>query len=116
MEITARPMLILPASLTTRDARDAQRMLLQALQQGVQKKPSGTSGDGVVTVDASGLKQFDSAVLAVLLECQRLARGWGQGFSVRHAPPKLLELTRLYGIEELLLPQDASVPDAESTR
>ena len=90
-------MLILPHTVTIHEARDTQRMLAQALQQGAR------ASDGEpVTVDASSLQRFDSAALAVLLECQRLAQGWGKGFAVRQAPPKLVELARLYGIDGLL--------------
>ena len=92
-------MLLLPATVTTREARDTQRMLSQALQQEV-KNPQA---EAAVTVDASGLSQFDSAALAVLLECQRLAQAYGKGFAVRHAPAKLAELARLYGVDALLL-------------
>jgi len=92
-------MLMLPATITMREARDTQRMLSQALQQEV-KNPQA---EAAVTVDASGLSQFDSAALAVLLECQRLAQAYGKGFAVRHAPAKLAELARLYGVDALLL-------------
>ena len=86
-------MLLLPATVTAREARDALRMLSQALKR---------ESDAGVVVDASALDQFDSAVLAVLLECQRLAQAWGKGFAVRHAPAKLLALARLYGLDALL--------------
>jgi phospholipid transport system transporter-binding protein len=92
-------MLVLPATVTTLEARDTQRMLSQALQQEIK-----TQDEPHVTVDASGLQQFDSAALAVLLECQRLALAWGKGFAVRNAPPKLAELARLYGVDALLMP------------
>jgi phospholipid transport system transporter-binding protein len=94
-------MLVLPATVTTLEARDTQRMLAQTLQQGVQ-----TQTEPVVTVDASGLQHFDSAALAVLLECQRLAQAWGKGFAVRNAPSKLTELARLYGVDALLMPAE----------
>jgi phospholipid transport system transporter-binding protein len=87
-------MLLLPATVTAREAPDALRMLAQVLQ----REPE----TGVV-VDASGLRQFDSSVLAVLLECRRLAQAWGKAFAVRHAPPKLAALARLYGVDVLLL-------------
>ena len=58
--------------------------------------------DGGAVIDASGLQQFDSAVLAVLLECQRIAQAWGRGFAVRNAPAKLLALARMYGVDALL--------------
>jgi phospholipid transport system transporter-binding protein len=95
-------MLVLPATVTTQDARDTQRMLSQALQQEVKSQQN----DPQVTVDASGLQQFDSAALAVLLECQRLALAWGKGFVVRGAPKKLAELARLYGVDTLLMPSE----------
>jgi len=98
-------MLILPATLTTREARDTQRMLSQALQQGAVQQ---NAGNAPVTVDASGLQRFDSAALAVLLECQRLAQGWGKGFAVRQAPAKLIELARLYGVDSVLRMTDES--------
>jgi phospholipid transport system transporter-binding protein len=93
-------MLVLPATVTTQEARDTQRMLSQALQTEVK-----TQSDPRVTVDASGLQQFDSAALAVLLECQRLAQAWGKGFAVRNPPKKLAELARLYGVDALLMPE-----------
>jgi phospholipid transport system transporter-binding protein len=77
-------------------------MLSQALQQEVK-----TQNEAQVLVDASGLQQFDSAALAVLMECQRLAQGWGRGFVVRNPPKKLAELARLYGVDTLLMPQAA---------
>ena len=92
-------MLLLPATVTADEAQDTLRMLAQALK----REPEG----GVV-IDASGLQQFDSAALAVLLECQRLAAAWGKGFSVRHPPAKLASLARLYGVGELVgLAEDA---------
>jgi phospholipid transport system transporter-binding protein len=87
-------MLLLPASLTAREARDTQRMLAQALQ----REPES----GVV-VDASNLQQFDSAALAVLLECRRSSQAFGKPFAVRNAPPKLAALAKLYGVDLLLL-------------
>ena len=87
-------MLLLPATITTREARDALRMLSQALQ----REP----GDAVV-INASSLQQFDTAAIAVLLECQRLAQAWGKTFEIRQAPAKLLSLVKLYGVDALLL-------------
>jgi phospholipid transport system transporter-binding protein len=102
-------MLVLPQSVTTEDARDTQRMLSLALQTEVK-----TQNEPQVTVDASALQRFDSAALAVLLECQRLATAWGKGFAVRNAPKKLAELARLYGVDALLMPPEtpSGTPDA----
>ncbi len=87
-------MLLLPTTLTLREARDTQRMLAQ----GQQSEPAG----GVV-ISASGLMQFDTSALAVLLECQRSAQAFGRGFELRDVPPKLAALAKLYGVDGLLL-------------
>jgi phospholipid transport system transporter-binding protein len=87
-------MLLLPATITNREARDALRMLAQALQ--------AEPGNELV-INAGGLQQFDTAALAVLLECRRLAQAWGKQFAVRQAPPKLVALATLYGVDDLLL-------------
>jgi len=86
-------MLLLPATVTMQEARDARAMLAQALK----REPEGS-----VVIDASGLQQFDTSVIAVLLECQRLAQAWGKAFSVKHAPPKLTALAKLYGVDPIL--------------
>ena len=86
-------MLLLPPTLTAHEARDTLRMLKQSIQ---------GQADGV-EVDASGLVQFDSSALSVLLECQRQAQAWGKTFTLREAPPKLAALAKLYGVDVLLM-------------
>jgi phospholipid transport system transporter-binding protein len=87
-------MLLLPASVTAREASDTSRLLTQAIK---------GETDSAVVVDASNLQQFDSSVLAVLLECERAADAWGKPFSLRNAPPKLAALAKLYGVDALLM-------------
>ncbi|MBC8057917.1 MAG: STAS domain-containing protein [Rhizobiales bacterium] len=91
-------MLLLPATITAKEANDTRRLLTQALK--------GEQGE--VVIDASGLRHFDSSALAVLLECQRAADGWGKPFSLRNAPPQLAALARLYGVDTLLMSPSAS--------
>jgi phospholipid transport system transporter-binding protein len=86
-------MLVLPATLTAREARDTLRMLAQAIK---------AQTDEVV-VDAAGLVQFDSSALSVLLECQRQAKAWGKTFALREPPAKLIALAKLYGIDSLMM-------------
>ena len=86
-------MLLLPATVTAKEANDTRRLLTQALQREAQ---------GEVVIDASNLQHFDSAALAVLLECQRAAEGFGKALALRNAPPKLAALARLYGVDALL--------------
>lgn len=92
-------MLLLPATVTLSEARDTLRMLAQALP-----SEAGTE----ITLDASGLIRFDTAALAVLLECKRLAQAHGKGFVLTRVPEKLGALARLYGVEALLLPPTAT--------
>ena len=87
-------MLLLPATLTAIEASATQRMLVQALK---------NAPDGIVTVDASQLKHFDSAALAVLIECRRLTNIGSRSFHVHGMPPKLLALATLYGVNGLLI-------------
>ena len=92
-------MLLLPATLTAREARDTLRMLVLAIE---------GQADAVV-VDASSLLQFDSAALSVLLECQRRALALGKAFTLLEPPPKLTALAKLYGVDVLLM-RSASAP------
>ena len=96
-------MLLLPATVTAKEANDTRRLLTQALK--------GEQGDAVV-VDASNLQHFDSAALAVLLECQRAADASGKSFALRHVPPKLAALARLYGIDTVLVADPAAAAPA----
>jgi phospholipid transport system transporter-binding protein len=93
-------MLLLPATLTSREARVTLRMLKQALQ--------SEGSDGPVVVEATSLQHLDSSALAVLLEIERLAIAWGRSFVVRGVPAKLAALAKLYGVEQLLLRPDAA--------
>jgi phospholipid transport system transporter-binding protein len=93
-------MLLLPATLTSREARVTLRMLKQALQ--------SEGSEGPVVVEATSLQHLDSSALAVLLEIERLAIAWGRSFVVRGVPAKLAALAKLYGVEQLLLGSDAA--------
>ena len=84
----------LPAVLTHAQANQSVRALQQAMRLGA-KGPQ-------VVVQAGALRQFDSSVLAVLLECRRFALALGLGFAVAQMPPRLRQLAGLYGVAELL--------------
>jgi phospholipid transport system transporter-binding protein len=60
------------------------------------------AGSGPLQVDASQLKAFDSSTLALLLHAHRLAQAAGRPIEVTGAPAQLMQLARLYGVEELL--------------
>lgn len=95
-EATRTPaMLLLPPTLTEREARDTLRMLRQAMDR--------ESGQQQVVIDAAPLSRFDSSALAVLLECRRLAQATGRSFAVRNTPVRLSEMAKLYGVDGLVL-------------
>lgn len=86
-------MLVLPDTVTVSQARDVLGMLEQSMAH---------DGAAELVVDAAALQDFDSAAIAVLLECARLAKAWGKPFVVAGAPAKLVELAGLYGVDALL--------------
>lgn len=86
-------MLALPSSVVLGEAKD----LLSRLTRTVTDSPVAP-----LIVDASALHDFDSSVLAVLLECRRLAQASHREFVLRDAPPRLNQLARLYGVASLL--------------
>jgi phospholipid transport system transporter-binding protein len=86
-------LLVLPEVVTVREAPDVLRMLEQNVRR---------DGDAALTIDASALRDFDTAAIAVLLECSRQAQAWGKPMVVKGAPSKLGELAALYGVDKLL--------------
>jgi len=92
-------MLMLPAVLTHADVPAVLRLFRETLEKAA---ATGNVDAAMLTVDGSALQQFDSSALAVLLECQRMARGRGRAFAVQSVPDKLTELARLYGVDGLL--------------
>ena len=64
--------------------------------------PATASITAAVVMDASALQTLDSAALAVLLQCRRLALQSGRTFQITGAAPKLRQLAQLYGVDSLL--------------
>ncbi len=83
----------LPPTLTLTNANTA----LDALQ-----AAAGPAGGGTWVIDASTLKTFDTAALAVLLQARRLSQSHGRVLRVSGATPQLRQLARLYGVDGLL--------------
>ncbi|WP_374255467.1 lipid asymmetry maintenance protein MlaB [Aquabacterium sp.] len=92
-------MLMLPAVITHAEVPHVLSLFRQTLEQAAAK---GGTEAAMLTVDGSSLSQFDSSALAVLLECQRMARAKGRAFAVQSLPARLTELARLYGVDALL--------------
>ncbi|QXZ09884.1 STAS domain-containing protein [Comamonas sp. Y33R10-2] len=85
----------LPKELTYRQGRDCLLRL----------RPLVTAhADAQVVVDASAVKVFDSAALAVLLACRRAAQEVGKQLIVTGLPKGLQSMAALYGVDVLLLP------------
>ena len=83
----------LPQTLTLAGAAAALETLRAAQPQGEGK---------VLAIDASALKVFDSAALALLLQARRQAQASARELRVNGAPPQLSQLAQLYGVAELL--------------
>ncbi len=73
--------------------------LLPALRQAAADQ---AAGNGAFTVDASALQAFDTSLLSLLLQARREATAAGRRFAISGAPPKLVQLAVLYGVDSLL--------------
>ena len=89
--------LALPSSVTFQNAAACSRELAKAL-----KKLSTESKTQDINIDLSAVEQFDSSVLAVLLQCRRDALHYQKVLHVLHMPAQLKELCKLYGVQGLL--------------
>jgi phospholipid transport system transporter-binding protein len=78
-----------PAEVTFANANTAQQAA--AAQDGAER-----------LYDLSACQQFDSSLIAVLLELMRRAEAIGASCRFEGASEKLLELTGLYGVDPLL--------------
>jgi len=86
-------MTILPADLTLNEAPAALEGLRAAF---------AAEGGDVWRIDAAPVAHLDTSALAVLLECARMAAAGGRRLEITGVPPRLAELAKLYGVEELL--------------
>jgi len=57
---------------------------------------------GLISVDCSALRDFDSTVLTVLLAWQKKLSAQGRALAVLQAPEKLKVLASVYGVSALL--------------
>ena len=85
--------LALPAELTHRQASAVLGPVLQGLR-------ADQASHWVI--DAGALRVFDSAALAVLLECRREALAIHKILSIKDLPPALAGMAALYGVDSLL--------------
>jgi ABC-type transporter Mla MlaB component len=69
----------------------------------------GNAAGRGISLDASGLNDFDSAALSLLLSALRLCGQDGWQLTLQQAPRELRELARLYALEHLFW-ADAPAP------
>lgn len=86
------------ARLPERLTLDEAAATLAALRTAV----AGQGSAGDVTVNAAALRHFDSSAVAVLLELRRDLQPQGRALRVQDWPPRLQDLVRVYGVQELL--------------
>lgn len=97
-EMNKDTILYLPRSVTFENATQCSQELAQRLLE-----QEGIKNSAHVVIDASAVEHFDSSVLAVLLQCRRDAVRSHKTLGVLRMPPQLQELSKLYGVENLLL-------------
>ena len=64
--------------------------------------------EGDTVIDFSGVTEADSAALALVFKWQRDAGKKGRKVICRNVPDNVMALARLYGVEELISPQQAA--------
>ena len=100
-------MLKLPSRLRLDNAPEEWARLEAALR--AELAQVGNAAGRGISLDASGLNDFDSAALSLLLSALRLCGQDGWQLSLLNAPRELRELARVYALEHLFWP-DAAVP------
>ncbi|NML13441.1 STAS domain-containing protein [Azohydromonas sp. G-1-1-14] len=70
------------------------------------------TGSARMELDASALRDFDSAALAVMLQLRRSAQAAGGDLRITGAPRPLVELAQLYGVDEALPGLEEALPVA----
>lgn len=84
----------LPETLNSQHVAAVQAVLYRHLDQ--------NPATACIVLDASGVRHFDSASLALLLACRRYAQAQGKQLHVQGWPQGLLALAQVYGVLELL--------------
>lgn len=87
--------LALPQRLTLAEASAVARDLAGRASRAV-------AGPMPLIIDAGGVDSFDSSAFAVMLDVVRKAKLAGRDVRVRGAPASMVDLARLYGVDELL--------------
>ena len=88
--------MILTLALPQRVTQDEAQATCDGLLALVQTQP------GPIVIDASALREFDTAALAVITTCQRAAIARGVELTVQGLPEQAQTLARVYGVSQLL--------------
>jgi phospholipid transport system transporter-binding protein len=86
----------LPVKITHQEAELVFKRFNESLK--ALKAPDMTS----FVVDASGLKEFNSSALALLLAFKRQLQSKGLSLEVTHLPAQLHNLAKVYGVDMFL--------------
>jgi phospholipid transport system transporter-binding protein len=62
----------------------------------------GDIGSGPVELDLAGITRVDSAGIGLLIELTRLVRKQGGDVSLAHAPPQLMTIAAVSGLDAVL--------------
>ncbi|MFG6446906.1 STAS domain-containing protein [Roseateles sp. BYS180W] len=91
----------LPSRLVMDDQPQAWLALEASLRQHLQAQ---TVSATPVVLDLAPLQQFDSSALSLLLQTQRWCQQQQRQLLLLNAAPRLQELARVYGLQQLLWP------------
>ncbi|WAC73247.1 STAS domain-containing protein [Roseateles sp. SL47] len=103
-------MLKLPARLRMDNVPQVWAQLEDALR--AEMVQVGNAAGRSVSLDASGLNDFDSAALSLLLSALRMCGQNGWQLDLLQSPPQLRELARVYGLESLFWADAVAAPAA----
>ena len=86
---------------------------LEACTELAHELPGLLAGGGVLCIDASSVRRFDSTAISLLLHARRLAQSTACTVELTGLPPTLLGLAQLYGVDSMLVPasRPSSAPD-----
>lgn len=93
-------MLKLPSRLRMDEAGPAWASLSAQLRVEVAQVQGGAGTR--IELSAADLTDFDSSALSLLLSAARVSSSAGMGLYIDSPPSSLVELARLYGVDELL--------------
>lgn len=106
-------MIALPAQVTFEHASSVMEDASRAVQAALRPSAAGATAPAVLDIDLAACGEFDSSLLAVLLQLCREATAGGARCRLLNVPAKLRQLALLYGVDALLFASSGSPADAQ---